>query len=355
MRKDIFLKKKFFIASSFLLLTLTPIIIYNIMMFWTRGHFDSALSSMIGMRPDDFSVVRFRSIDANVVKNFGNLLIALKKNFSALLLSAFILGYAVAVIQWVRRGTTPLTATVIIHSIFLATIFLFGELNGRYLSIGVPIFAIVFSLLFEYSRVLFRDHFKLVLSSYLLLGTILSFELLYAANTHVLKQPLVTPAFAYSHGVSDEGFEILDRFLRASVYGKLPEPRRVEAAGDIFQHNVRGEVILFDERANWFHRVWYVDRYVHYYQKPLIYFTDLFKMMEGEQDPNIFHFLEQKQVKSIWVVISERNIAGRSEFYKNVLDALVANFHRFGITPVAKIKNNLGEPSFTIYHVIDPE
>jgi hypothetical protein len=354
-RKELFSKKTFIIAFGLLLSVLLPIIIYNVMMFWTRGHFDSVLSSMLGMRPDDFSVVKFRSVDTNIVKNLGTILLSLKESFSMSLLSAFVLGYVALIVQWIRRGLTPLTTTVIAHSVFLVVMFLFGELSSRYLSIGIPILAVVFALLFEYTRIWLRNRFKLLLVAYLFFGTILGGEFLYAVNTHLLKRPLVSPAAAYSHGVRNEGFETLDQFLRAKVYGELPRPQRVKTASDIFHYTINDEVILFDERANWFSRVWYVDRYIHYYRQPLIYFTDLFKMMEGEQTSNIFHFLEQKQVKSIWVVISEKNETKRSDFYKSGLNALEANFYRLGITPVAEIKDGYGEPSFTVYHLVTSE
>lgn len=354
-KRELFSKKTFFIAFALLLLVLSPVIIYNIMMFWTRGHFDSALSSMLGMRPDDFSVICCRSVDANVVKNFNTMMLSLKQSFSIPLLFAFALGYIIMIVQWIRRGIVPLTMTVVIHSIFLAIMFLFGEISSRYMSIGIPLFAIIFSLTFGQVQDFFRHHSKLFFLPYLLLGVILISEFLYTINTHMLKQPLVSPVLAYSHGINNEGFEELNQFLNISVYKKLPEPERIEAANNIFNHNIRDEVILFDERVNWFSRVWYVDRYIHYYRQPLIYFTDLFKMMEGGQTLNIFHFLEQKQVNSVWIVISEKNMTERSDFYKSIMDALVANFYRLGITPVAEIKNGRGEPSFTVYHLVAPD
>ena len=71
-RRTIFKSKELYLACLVILLVLTPVIIYNIGVYATRGHFDAALSSMLGQQHQDFLSLRGRQANFNVFSNHIN-------------------------------------------------------------------------------------------------------------------------------------------------------------------------------------------------------------------------------------------------------------------------------------------
>ncbi len=57
-RRQAFKEKFFYLGIAALLLLISPLIIYNFMTLQTRGHFDAALSSMLGQSPEDFKILK---------------------------------------------------------------------------------------------------------------------------------------------------------------------------------------------------------------------------------------------------------------------------------------------------------
>ena len=69
-RRDLLTKKSLWLSGAAALVILAPVIIYNVGVFQTRGHFDAALSSMFGMHPADFMIIAGRGVSADFLGNF---------------------------------------------------------------------------------------------------------------------------------------------------------------------------------------------------------------------------------------------------------------------------------------------
>src|SRR3989344_847505 len=208
-----------------LLITLLPIIVYNYFMYMTRGHFDAALSSMVGMRPDDFSAIAARA-DRNIIDGFSAVIQALPGALSIVVTGILILSVAIIIWALAQKRTSSIANTALIGEIFLFSLAILAAGNlaeNRFLIIIAPwvaaLIAIGLVLLSTKSGRLnqFLPHFSICLVGGIMLLSIITH---FTSLTWSSVVPKFSPALS-----SGAGFNQLDSYLRREV---LP-------AGRIFQ------------------------------------------------------------------------------------------------------------------------
>ncbi|MBI4054477.1 MAG: glycosyltransferase family 39 protein [Candidatus Doudnabacteria bacterium] len=350
-----FSTRQFWLAHLLILLLLSPVIFYNYQVFAARGHFDAAFSSMVGMSPEDFSTLSYRSLNTNFLGNLSSIWSAVKNNTSLPLLVGYIFALGLVIGEGIvyRRGTA-LNTLALLNLIFVVAMFSFSGAADRFVVILVPFLIILLFGAFLRAKNIFPSVVsgKVMLSG---VAVLLLFELAFSINTNLLASPLGSPPHTYSPArFASAGYETLDRFFRQQVFAELPSPRRISRlTKDVLYHDLRGkEAIIFDERADWFSRVWYVDRYKYYYSLPFVYLTDISEAVEekGQVDP--FDYLRAAGVRGFWVVVADgdnRQI-GKSPEFDQFFAVLSANLEENGIMPVKKITGPAGQSLFKVYH-----
>lgn len=355
-KRRVFSNKHFWFAVLVFLALLSPVIVYNAEVYVARGHFDAALSSMVGMSPADYAALSYRSEGGGLATNFAGIFISVARNSSVPLVLLFAVSLLYLIGQALKRRIGVLTAVVGLNLVFMTAMFVFAGAADRFVVITLPFLAILAGLAIgEFRQRCKTSAARRAVS--VAAAVVLAGEMLFSFNTNVLANPVGEPPLAYSkQRFTVDGFESLDAYLRKSAYGRLGPLRRLDTlSGKTAELDIAGrEVVLFDERADWFSRVWYVDRYVHYYGTPIVYFTDLDKAVGQNQTAktDFLEYLRRGGAVGFWFVLAEGPaISPKADAdYSQFMEALESQLQAAG-TLTKAVKNGSGETVFKIYHV----
>jgi len=348
-RPRVFKTGRFWFAVALILLLLLPVIIYNFQVYLTRGHFDAAITSLFGIKTEDFSVLQSRALSGDI---FGNLIAVfntLRSNISWPMFWTFILGGLALAIGGPRRK--DLQGFVLLNLFFGILLFSLTGVADRFLPILIPFLAIptAAALKIWANKLAAGRIWKYAFV--VLVGAVFIGELAFAVNTNLLTRP--KGEFYAKARFFDNGFEALDAFLRENAYGPLPKRRRITKLDEtVLRHNVQNrEVVLYDERIDWFQKIWYFDRYSNYYAVPVIPFQDVLAVLPNDQ-LTIFDFLKQNGALGVWVVIAQNAnvVTDRGAGYDELMDTFMQDLRASGIAPIKEIRDYRGEVVFLIYH-----
>lgn len=347
--------KNIIVAFVLFIVLLSPIIIYNLNLYQSRGHFDAAISSMIGMQSNDFSIISGRSPHYNIFNNTISIVKTLGENMSYPLLILAIGCFILLIFRIRKLGLKNFESWILINISFLILILGFAGGTVRFLSIIVAFIAIIVGL-GVYHLYVYINNYSLRRIFLAIMSGIILFELFYSINTNVLKTPITTSNWLYSENkVKSLGFNELDNFIRKEIIIKLPERNIIKTKDDLVFGNddVNGRsVIIFDDRINWFAQMWYFQRYFLYYSWPVISTAflssankDIVKiedLMKVSGKPLYFIYpIDGRVIDSVRVNNIEINQLGSSLVER--FDIILAT------TTIIRNKNNV--PVFRIYKV----
>lgn len=357
-RKQLSLNWKNILISIILFsIVISPVVIYNYNVYKTRGHFDAALSSMVGMHPDDFEIISERGVSGNPFKNFPGVFITLSRNISYPLFILFLICIIVLIWQIRLKGFRTFEAWIITNLFFLTLMFAFAPAADRFVSIIIPFAVTVTSLgvviianKLKENRP--RFYFLCIIIISIFLG-----EFLYSFNTNVLRNPVGKSGIFYSENkLVDLGFNELDDFIRSNIIEKLPSRNIIKTKDDIVFSNedIEGRsVIVFDDRIYWFGQMWYMQRYFLYYRWPFI--STSYFIPGGRSAIRIQDILavSGKPLYFVYpvndsVIDAKRN---NDESLNSAGPLMAKQFDSMKIETTI-ISNSKGEPTFKIYKII---
>lgn len=333
----------------------SPVIVYNLHVYGLRGHFDAALSSMVGMHPEDFKIISDRSASANPLPNMVNIFSILERSVSYPFLILFVFSLFVLLWDMKKRGLKTFESWVVVNLIFLFLMFSFAGVAVRFLSIFVPFLVIVIALGIRHIQEI-NKNIKIKQIVWGIVVSVFVFELFYSFNTHVLVPSVGSIGVWYStNKVKNLGFNELDDFVRDNIIVKLPEKQTIRKAEDIVfsSKEIKDKsVIVFDDRIIWFAQMWYTQRYFLYHKWPFIstsYFSpsnanklDINEIMKVSGKPLYFVYpIHESVFDSVRSKDEQLNVIGPS--LAKYLDSIKTEF--------TIIKNKLGVPVFKIYKI----
>ncbi len=363
--RKIFVNKHFYLSIALLLLVISPIIIYNLNMFWTRGHFDAALSSMVGQTPDDFKLLQ-RSLASDYL---GNILLQLKelsRIFSPASIIAFILGLAYFLLRWWKTSDTKRFAIILIPLafLFLQNIFL-G--NIWFFSLYIPFLVIILSYgIYKLAIFVNRKFKKFSGILIILLFVFFVYEAFYSINTNVLYRTVGSSPWLYSeHRQENFGYNRLDKYLNnvlADYHGSLfldyykdyPQVSSYYARlqEQPLNYLPRGEkqtdvVYIYDPRVDWFAQMWIFERRKIYQQFTMLT-VDQFAFLLGN---NGFKPFEESGLTKYYFINTTDKVTRDSKLTTAQGDILANYLAEKNIQPIDEIYNNRNEIAFVIYEI----
>ena len=336
--RRMFVSRKFWGALLLMLVLLSPAVVYNGFVFQARGHFDAALSSMVGMSPADYATLSYRSLNANIGANLRGIFMTLAENISVPLFAVYLLAAAAGLARIARRDFDKVTIFLLLNIFFIILMFSFSGGGERFLPILIPFFTLLAAWQTKWLAAYFRSpHIKTAAAAVLIF--VASVEALFAFNTSLRAEK--------NHFVE------LDEFLRAEALDLTLSRKRISSLTDdrMYLEFAGKEIIIFDERADWFSRVWYVDRYKYYYGAPFVYLSDLSDAV-GERNIDIFSYFRAQGAAGFWLVLAEGSSVSRNidPTYDQVTESLREDLRAKNIVPVRQIHGHGEELSFSIYH-----
>lgn len=351
-QRKIFTSQRFWFGFLIFLIILSPIIIYNGFVFYYRGHFDAAFSSMVGMHPTDYEIISSRGVDKNIISNlvvFGKSIFE-NSSFGFGLINIFAIVYLFGYLLFKKRD--QFNSYLSLNILLMVVMFSFANLASRFVSIITPFLALmVAEMIFSLAELLKNQ--KAVFSILVFFfGAIFCWEAIYAINSNILSKPLGGAYFYYPSRPYNLGFSQLEDYMKENVYDKYLEKRKMTEMSSIAQISVGGkEVVLFDERTDWFSRMWHVDLYQTYYGQPILFFTDI-SLMLPPGETNYLAFLAQKGATGFWFVraVNKALVETENETYNISIDSLMEMINSAGLKPKQIIYDYEGQPSFEIYN-----
>ncbi len=347
-------QKKFWLSWLLAIVLLLPVIIYNVFVFKTRGHFDAAISSMLGMHTADYQALWNRGINLNLVENLRGIGSIFTHNnaYPTVLLLAVLLGWGI--VSSARRTASNLTTIATIGIICSLGMFAVSGAQTRFLTISLPLFALLLgSAYFE----LRRQPFDLRAPALIILMLVGFTETAYSMNTNLLPQPLGTAGVAYgADRFFKRGYYELDQYLRATAYGTLPARKQIISLADtkVGVDPTFDTSIIIDGRMDWFSQMWYFRRYQFYYDRPIVSISFILQNMHAEGwNNNIFTYLQAKGAKHVWLVTMENAAAPADEnaaSYARYLASLGDALQRAEIAPHI-IYDYAERPAFNVYEI----
>ncbi|MFA5029345.1 MAG: glycosyltransferase family 39 protein [Patescibacteria group bacterium] len=309
-RRSAFKTKELWLALVLFLAVLTPIIIYNVNVFQTRGHFDAALSSMVGLHPEDFKTVASRGLSLNWWQNLLSLpKDALFTTTSFPIFLLLIISFVYLLVKVVRKKGDYLENFIFINLVMVLAMFAFVGAGPRFFSIVMPFLSLVLALFISDIWRWLRQKEFLVVQKIMILILLLAFvgEIVYNINTNLSVKSAGWPNISYSSArFYNLGFNQLDAYLQNDVLTPLPAPLRLTALNDIFLNpeDIKGaRLVLTDERINWFAYSWYLQKYSFFYHLPVVSFYDVLNLtVPNKLDP--MEFLKNSGAKDIYYILA---------------------------------------------------
>ena len=285
-QREAFKKKWFYGGILGILLLITPLIIYNVQMWQTRGHLDAALSTLIGQKPDDFkSLTRETSTDFNIT---APLIEIAGNNVSAGVQLLFLVSFLVLLRASFRNEGTVVYQWILLLGFLWAVIML--SVVGAHNRFGValiPFIVLIIAqggvLLWGYMRTLWGKRLFMALALIVLI-----WEGVFTFQSQLLITPFVDHGlFVAENRPRRDGYSQLESYV-SDFYKKFPEPfyfltfsgtpqleqlqreylePRIAQAPDAPQQK---QLLVFDDRMEWFPTMWTFERRFLYTSLPIL-------------------------------------------------------------------------------------
>ncbi|MBN1778956.1 MAG: glycosyltransferase family 39 protein [Candidatus Buchananbacteria bacterium] len=276
-KREIFKQSRFYLSILISFIVFLPVGFYNLMVYQTRGHFDAAISSMVGMHPQDFSTISGRSISINYWSNFSAIFKTLASLVSWPIMALFVLSLIYAVWCLTSRRNTNYFFLFFIGLIFLILEFIFIGASNRFLPIFNSFLVGIICLAFFDCWSLFASH---KIKSFILLtlvGLMLGWELFYGIN-FLAQGGINKNRFFYSVGLSEKslGFNRLTDYFDKNILtedDRLVRPKKLSDVSDRAGEYIKEKrtIFLVDGSISWFAYMWYELKYPIYYGLPFVF------------------------------------------------------------------------------------
>lgn len=306
---------RFWTGVILLVLLVSPLIVYNGMMWRERGHPDAALSTLLGMHPDDFRGLT-RSVHANPLRIGGavsSIAGHMSIGFIALLLTA--LG---ALSFWIWRNPTarkiyaPLLVGLFSGLVMLVVI---GD-HQRYGTALLPLMASAMGAAGAEIWNMIRPGLKP--ATIALTAVIAAGELFFTVSSQLVASPLARYPFSSRARPSWQGYAEIDRYVE-NFYDQFPQKSDIvifSAAPQLAAYqearirknlaaNPRAprqeHLLVFDDRMDWFSSVWIFERRRLYDQEPI---HSLMQFLETADKKGVGQYAEFG-LRDVTFIISE--------------------------------------------------
>ncbi len=340
-RREVFKNKFFWLGVLVSLAVFSPVIIYNVGLYLSAGHFDFQFSYLFGQNPDVWKIAPGKEEIGSLFDRFKNFIPNLLSGNSWIFLFSAALGFYAA-----RKNKF-----LIIVLFYLAAFLLLVGPTLRFLSVLTPFLALVAANFLEFLR---QRRW-----SYIGLAVLLGWEVFYSVNSQILDYPFGKEFWFFSAVRFENynwGYDELGKFLNQELTGRTPafsfiprykflekvQENKLEAA------RRRGlssfpALIVYDGNILNTPQLWFLDRLQIYHGWPVLkteeYQTFLQKFGQD-------YFLKLG-VKQYFIALGEK-IPKRKRGLSEAGRLFEQELLRQGIFPLA-LYNKKGEEAFRVY------
>lgn len=335
--------KKTYYAIGTALLTSSPAIIYNILMYKTHGHLDYQFSRLFHIEsPWQASFVGIGLTNPGIIF----LYLAQAITFIYLFLAA--LGLILAFKN--RKLFLP-----VIGIIFLTALFVFTGVGNQYLNL----YSVMLAPLVAYFFIIIQKKTALVYK--ILFYSLSAYLIFIVINSNILVKPILGKEGLIISSTQSKnfGFYQLDQYMdklmkeqkiNNQVDGYLhikskhyPWLKKYGISNEIRNNNLENvsNLIVYDQNINWFARLWPLIRRQFYYNTPMLSVAELLDQSENLKDQNIKNlFYIQATENTLLDSVTEYSETGQ-DFRNNIMEQ--------GGVELEPVYRSDGKKAFRIY------
>jgi len=325
--------KRFFLALLIILLIFSPVIIYNLMMFKTTGHFDLQFSALFGQKVEAWSrISRNTPADFNGFL-FGviNILKILSSAWGPFNFVLFILSSLFLAIRSVVKKEKITAFFVIMVIVFLLLFSFIGGSAIRFLSFFNPLWAVVLALTIVNLKLKKLIFYPLVL-------VVIIYNLFTSFNTLILAGNLSQNKLLFSSPLvlGDYGYNQLEKEINLIIAREKP----------VIGKEKDNTLFIFDSNINYFAKIWYIQRRVSY---ELIPFASTNEVLEVLKSQGSDYYYRQGFNRFYLIKTTNNTLLVPKDARSETARILANNLQEAGTGVYKKIENRKGELMFLIY------
>ena len=359
-KRNVFRQSEFWKGIFIFFLVSLPIIIYNIGMYKSRGHFDVQLADLFGQTNADWQIIsnRVSGFHFDPTGFFRILISGVSWPYFAIFAVSFL---ANIYLVWKEKKFLYLLP------IFVFTCFyLFFSLLGatpRWLGVAAPFMAVTIGIAADYIFSSFGREkiFKFVFNA--LLSAAALFFIFYTVNTNTLRKPIGSKKMYADFRIENYGYNQLDREITELLRGARPTPIVKQATTTWWYPYIKAEeinfssinkgtrffnnLIIIDSNTNWFPKLWIFEKWKLYHRFTVMTSEEFLKVARSEEDLKKMDTLGFEGVYFIKAGVKVMETAGLS-FPE--IESLYDDVLRTGVEPKI-IHDDNGREAFYIYAI----
>lgn len=348
--KEVLKEKTLYLSSLVSLVIFSPVILYNVLLFRSRGHFDLQLSYLFGLTD---KVAGWSNLVGKDDRGALNRFFDIPAEFLTLASPVFLILVLISLIALIKNYQKNSNILVILSLISITLLIGLTGPQERFLILYIPFFALALSYLFV--EVIKKK--KIIAQTFL--GVFIIFEIFYSVNTFFVPQALGQNFYTYSDYEKrlrgNWGFNQLDDYLNRQFSDKIPAIRfqlthtNLEEFVSKRYNKKTGQdlaaMVIYDFNLKDGPDIWYIRRRQFYEGWPVVT-ADEFIKETSEKGSDYYYQLGFDTFYFIQATDNSllRDVKDRSEAGVNLGEALISA----GVTPI-EIKNSQGETSILVY------
>lgn len=344
-KRDYFRNAKLWFGALAAILIFSPVIIYNLMLYKTVGHFDFQLSYVLGQDPEVWKSAPGKEEVGSLLDRARNFIPNLLSSNSWLFLALF--GFS---IPFFRKNKFFLISIIFL----ILWIILFIGPTVRFLTILAPFMALSIANFLEWIINFFKNSRYLQQFALLAITFLFVFELFYSINSQITYYPIGSAPLVFSEKARYEnynwGYNEFGDFLNKELKGKIPAlsfKMRHQFLNDIqtgFLVKARKQglesysaIIIYDQNILNTPQLWFLDRLQIYHGWPVIS-TEMYSTLPNK---NAF--------ENRYFIIPTDKVPLKKETKLTIIGSLFEQkLLKDGITPTS-IFNKRAEEAFRVY------
>lgn len=277
-RRDYFRNTKLWLGALAAILIFSPVIIYNIMLYKTLGHFDFQFSYVLGQDPEIWKSAPGKEEVGSLFDRTRNFVPALISSGSWLFLALF--GFSA---YFIRKNKFLLISIIFL----IIWIILFIGPTVRFLTILAPFMALSIANFLEWIINFWKNSRYLRLFALLAITFLFAFELFYSINGQITYYPIGSAPWLFSEKARYEnynwGYNELGKFLNKELRGKIPAvsfKMRHQFLSDIQEKFLAkaskqklqpySAIFIYDQNILNTPQLWFLDRLQIYHGWPVV-------------------------------------------------------------------------------------
>lgn len=355
-----FRNKLFWKGAFIFLLVSLPIIIYNIGIYKSRGHFDVQLADLFGQTNADWEIIsnRVSGFHFDPMGFFRILISGVSWPYLGIFIGSFLTNIYLV---WKEKKFLYLLPIFVFFSFYL----FFSPLGAtpRWLGVATPFMAITIGIAMDHLVSSLGSGRKYKFAFGALLCAAALFFIFYTINTNTLRKPVGGKKMYADFRVENYGYNQLDREITKLLRGARPtaiekqatatwwypyiNPEAIEFSSIDRGNRIFNNLIIFDSNTNWFPKLWIFEKWKLYHRFTIMTSEEFLKVARSEADLQKMDTLEFEGVYFIKAGSTVMETSG-SNFPE--IDQLYTDIKRTNVQPKI-IYDDLGREAFYIYAV----